>query len=407
MTSLERSLTALREERDLEEWAENPGNIIMKTANDTFDVVDVTMPDGSSSIHPVVIKGHPCLAPLPGGADLPDNIELPTRKEPVIVMIRHGKTEHNKLGLFTGWEDPPLAKEGVDEAKVAGKMLKKSGFEFDIVYTSWLSRAIETSWHVLDGLDATWLPIVKNWRLNERMYGDLTGKSKAMIARQYGDVQFMKWRRGYKIKPPAVNSFSPDYPGNDKRYRQFLKDVRYSVSETIVRTIGNRKWSPARKFPKTESLHCCMKRTIPYLTDVMLPKAVEGKQRVLIASSENAIRGMLMKLCDIPQEMISQLNIPNGVPMIYDVKSKCLKLLDDGTGEDPLEKHNFGPAAPYLFREREPEEVTDELCDLDALTEEAQKQLSQVYSTSLSATTSSSPWSQSLPKARLPESLWL
>jgi hypothetical protein len=170
MSSLERSLMVLREERDLEEWADKrKDGAITSSVNDTASVY-VTMPDGgSSSIHPVVIKGHPCLAPLPQGVELPD-IELPGRKEAVIVMIRHGKTDHNKLSLFTGWEDPPLASEGVEEAKLAGKMLKKSGFEFDIVYTSWLSRAIETSWHVLDGLDSTWLPIVKSWRLNERHY---------------------------------------------------------------------------------------------------------------------------------------------------------------------------------------------------------------------------------------------
>jgi len=220
-----------------------------------------------------------------------------------------------------------------------------------------------------------------------------------MIARQHGEVQFKRWRRGYKVRPPPVSSFSPDYPGNDKRYQKFLTDLRYSVSETVIRSIGNRRWTPSRKYPKTESLHCCMKRTIPFLVDVMLPKAVEEKKRVLIASSENAIRGMLMELCDIPEEMISQLSIPNGVPMIYDVKSKCLKLLDDGTGQDPLEKYDFGPAAPYLFREREPEEVVDELCDLDALSEEAQRQLSEIYLTSTKPAR--------LQEARLPESLWL
>jgi hypothetical protein len=219
-----------------------------------------------------------------------------------------------------------------------------------------------------------------------------------MIARQFGEVQFKLWRRGYKVKPPALNSFSPEYPGNDKRYQKYLKDLRYSVSETLIRSIGNRRWTPSRKFPKTESLFLCMKRTIPYLTEVILPKAVNENKRVLIASSENAIRGMLMKLCDIPEEMVSELSIPNGVPMIYDVKSRCLKLLDDGSGVDPLEKYNFGPAAPFLFREREPEEVEDELCDLEALSEEAHRKLSEVYS-SVKTTLPSEA-------TRLPESLW-
>jgi hypothetical protein len=171
MSSLERSLLVLREERDLEKWVDKRKNgDMISSVHDTAPVY-VTMPDGSSSsIHPVLVKGHPCLAPLPQGVELPSDIELPGRKGAVIVMIRHGKTDHNKLSLFTGWEDPPLAIEGVEEAKLAGKMLKNSGFEFDIVYTSWLSRAIETSWYVLDGLDSTWLPIVKSWRLNERHY---------------------------------------------------------------------------------------------------------------------------------------------------------------------------------------------------------------------------------------------
>jgi hypothetical protein len=140
-----------------------------------------------------------------------------------------------------------------------------------------------------------------------------------------------------------------------------------------------------------------MKRTIPYLTDVILPKAVDENKRVLIASSENAIRGILMKLCDIPEEMISELSIPNGVPMIYDVKSRCLKLLDDGSGVDPLKKYNFGPAAPYLFREREPDAVADEQCDLDALSEEAQLQLSEVFSKAKMRLPETTP---------LPESMW-
>ena len=114
----------------------------------------------------------------------------------MIVIIRHGKTSNNKLGLFTGWEDAPLADEGRDEARAAGKLLKQHGFEFDVVYTSWLSRAIETAWLVLDELDSLWLPIIKSWRLNERMYGELTGLSKKMVSQKHGQAQFMKWRRG-------------------------------------------------------------------------------------------------------------------------------------------------------------------------------------------------------------------
>ena len=149
-------------------------------------------------------------------------------------MIRHGKTENNKLGLFTGWDDVPLAADGVEEAKEAGKLLKLHGFEFDAVYTSWLSRAIETAWYVLDELDCLWLPIIKSWRLNERMYGDLTGLSKAMVKQRHGEKQFKAWRRGYAVNPPPVSSFSPQYPGNDPRYNKYLKDVRFSGKSAIV-----------------------------------------------------------------------------------------------------------------------------------------------------------------------------
>ncbi|EED90651.1 phosphoglycerate mutase, partial [Thalassiosira pseudonana CCMP1335] len=215
-----------------------------------------------------------------------------------IVMIRHGKTENNKLKLFTGWDDVGLAVEGVEEAKQAGKLLKLHGFEFDAVYTSWLSRAIETAWLVMDELDCLWLPIIKSWRLNERMYGDLTGLSKAMVQQRHGEKQFMAWRRGYAVKPPPVSSFSPQYPGNDMRYKKYLK---------------------GEQLPKSESLKDCMDRTIPYFTNQILPEAVLKGKRVLIASSENAIRGLLMHLCDIPEDKISGLEIPNGLPIIFDL----------------------------------------------------------------------------------------
>ena len=138
--------------------------------------------------------------------------------------------------------------------------------------------------------------------------------------------------------------------GNDMRYKKYLKDVRFSVSETLIRSIESNNFSLHRKLPKSESLKDCMDRTIPYFTEHIMPEAVSKGKRVLIASSENAIRGLLMHLCEIPEEHISGLEIPNGLPLIFDLNSKCLKLLDDGTGRDPLEVHNFGASASYLFR---------------------------------------------------------
>ena len=293
-----------------------------------------------------------------------------TSTGPVIVIIRHGKTEFNKLGLFTGWEDAPLAPEGREEAKNAGLLLKAHGIEFDIVYTSWLSRAIETAWLVLDELDSLWLPILKTWRLNERMYGALTGLSKKMIKQRHGEVQFNKWRRGYTNRPPPISSFSSDYPGNDERYVSYVKDIRASLSESIIRSLAHRKFEIHRKFPKTESLKDCMDRTIPYFRDVIVPGSIAKNKNVLIASSENAIRGLLMHLCEIPENRISEVEIPTGLPLVYDVKRKCIRLLDDGSDTDPLEKYNFGKGGKeLLFKSCE---ITDE--DMPILETEGRKE---------------------------------
>jgi len=271
-------------------------------------------------------------------------------KDPVVVFVRHGRTPHNQLGLFTGWEDPPLAPDGIEDARNAGRLLKMHGFEFDVVYTSWLTRAIETAWYCIDEMDACWLPMVKSWRLNERMYGALTGKSKQMIANEYGEDQLKKWRRGFKIQPPPVSSYSLSYPGNDYRRTKYVKDLRISLTETINRSLEAKRLQVHRKFPKTESLWDCMQRSIPFYTQRIVPEAVNKGKRVLITSHENAIRGILMHLCDIPEEAMNQLHLPNGLPLVYNVKRKCITLLDDGSGRDPTEVHDFGPAAQHLFR---------------------------------------------------------
>jgi 2,3-bisphosphoglycerate-dependent phosphoglycerate mutase len=220
--------------------------------------------------------------------------------------------------------------EGRRQAHNAGKLLKLHGIEFDIVYTSWLSRAIETAWAILDELDALWLPVVKSWRLNERMYGALTGMSKKGIAERYGEKQLKAWRRGYDIQPPPVNSFSINYPGNDDRYFKYVSDLRYSVVESVMRSLAKGKIEFHRKFPKTESLRDCMTRTIPFYTNVIVPDSIASGKRVLIASSENAIRGLLMHLCDIPRDRIHEIDIPNGLPLVFNLKTKCVQILDDG-----------------------------------------------------------------------------
>ncbi|CAJ1949642.1 unnamed protein product [Cylindrotheca closterium] len=272
-----------------------------------------------------------------------------TLEGPFIVLIRHGRTPHNQMELFTGWEDPPLAEEGVEDARNAGRLLKRHGFEFDVVYTSWLTRAIQTAYYTLEELDQLWLPMVKSWRLNERFYGDLTGKSKKMIANKYGEEQLKKWRRGYTIRPPPVSSYSLNYPGNDERRAKHFKDLRFSFRESMARSLEMKRLSFHRKFPKTESLKDCMDRSIPFYTKRIKGEAIRKGKRVLITSHENALRGILMHLCEIPEEAMNQLHLPNGLPLVYDVKRKCLYLLDNGSGKNPAESHDFGPAAKYLF----------------------------------------------------------
>lgn len=315
-----------------------------------------TTTGSSQSPYTVPLNTRPCVTSIPSEAVLYQERDVPIRRDSVIVIIRHGKTQHNKLGLFTGWEDAPLADEGVEEAKEAGRLLKLHGFEFDVVYTSWLSRALETALYVMDEMDSLWVPSVKTWRLNERMYGELTGLSKQMVKQIHGEKQFKAWRRGYDVRPPAVSSFSQHYPGNDPRYQNYLKDRRYSFRESVIRSIEKGTPVLQRKLPKTESLKDCMERTVPYFKERIAKEAVDQGKRVLISSSENAIRGLLMHLCEIPEEHITGLEIPNGLPLIFDVKSKCLKLLDDGTGRDPLEVYNFGKASEYLFRPCENED---------------------------------------------------
>jgi 2,3-bisphosphoglycerate-dependent phosphoglycerate mutase len=232
------------------------------------------------------------------------------------------------------------------------------GIEFDVVYTSWLSRAIETGWLVLNELDSLWLPIHKTWRLNERMYGALTGLSKKMIGQRHGQSQLKLWRRSYATRPPRTSSFAASYPGNDDRYCKYVKDIRYSVFESVIRSLAHGKVELHRKFPYTESLQDCMERTIPYLTNVIMPDSVSKGRKVLIASSENAIRGLLMHLLDIPTDVIHQVEIPTGLPLVFDLNSRCLKLLDDGT-EDLLSRYDFGAAPELLFRPCNAEVETD------------------------------------------------
>lgn len=366
MTTVEESLMLLKKEQEMEEWAAShrkhkhkleifrPRITKVEGISLGHEIDDCEFEESTHAVDP---NDRPVV---------PNVGQFNVDKDPVVVLVRHGTTPHNELALFTGWEDPPLSDQGVDDAIEAGKLLKRNGFEFDVVYTSWLGRAIETAWLILGELDQQWLPLIKSWRLNERHYGDLTGKSKKMIGNLYGQEQLKKWRRGFNIPPPKSSSYSFSYPGNDYRRAKYVKDLRISLTETICRSIEGRKFQIHRKFPKSESLKMCMDRSIPFYTQKIVPEAVAKGKRVLITSHENAIRGILMHLCEIPKDCMNDLHLPNGLPLIYNVRRKCISLLDDGTGRDPMEVHDFGSAAQYLFRPCEITEEDFERIDADA-----------------------------------------
>ena len=184
------------------------------------------------------------------------------------------------------------------------------------------------------------------------MYGGLTGLSKAAVRSAYGERRFRAWRRGYRTRPPAVDSFSRHYPGNDATYRQHARDVRFSARESLVRSLAAGRPQLHRKLPKTESLHDCMQRTVPYWNDVIAPRSVARGRSVLISSSENAIRGLLMHLLHIPESEISSIEIPTGLPLVFDMRHRCLRLL-----EGDFTDYNFGAGGDLLFT---PCEITDD-----------------------------------------------
>jgi 2,3-bisphosphoglycerate-dependent phosphoglycerate mutase len=171
-----------------------------------------------------------------------------------------------------------------------------------------------------------------------------------MISRVYGYEQFMKWRRGYDTRPPAISSFSQHYPGNDERYVKYVKDIPISWFETFIRSLANGRAEIHREFPKTESLKDCMERTIPYFKEVIVPQSLNEGKSVLVSSSENAIRGLLMHLCDIPTDQIHQVEIPTGLPMVFDWRVNRVRLLHDDEVQNPFMKYNFGTKPELLFK---------------------------------------------------------
>jgi len=213
-----------------------------------------------------------------------------------LVLLRHGESDWNRENRFTGWTDVDLSETGVAEAHEAARLLAADGFQFDVAYTSVLRRAIRTLWLVLDDLDLMWLPVEGSWRLNERHYGALQGLNKAETAREYGDEQVRLWRRSYDVPPPALDPSDDRFPGRDRRYAGL----------------------PDADLPRSESLKDTVARFLPYWNEAIAP-AVRSGRRVLIAAHGNSLRALVKYLDDVSDEAIVGLNIPTGVPLVYEL----------------------------------------------------------------------------------------
>ncbi|MEF7614791.1 2,3-diphosphoglycerate-dependent phosphoglycerate mutase [Aquincola sp. MAHUQ-54] len=213
-----------------------------------------------------------------------------------LVLIRHGESTWNLENRFTGWTDVPLTATGVAQAQQAGALLKEAGYEFDVAYTSVLQRAIWTLWHCLDKMERTWLPVVKDWRLNERHYGGLQGLNKAETAKQYGDEQVLVWRRSYDTPPPPLAADDPRSERGDLRYRELQPG----------------------QVPLTECLKDTVARVLPLWHETLAP-AIQRGERLVIAAHGNSIRALVKYLDGISDDDIVGLNIPNGIPLVYEL----------------------------------------------------------------------------------------
>ena len=213
-----------------------------------------------------------------------------------LVLLRHGESEWNKQNRFTGWTDVDLSIQGVIEAEKAGILLNEENYTFDIAYTSVLKRGIRSLWIVLDKMDLMWIPVFKSWRLNERHYGALQGRYKSKLAAEVGEEQVLIWRRSYDTPPPALKTSDPKYPGSDKRY----KDLE------------------SKDIPLTECLKDTVERFLPYWHETIAPTIRSGKN-VLISAHGNSLRALVKYLDNLSEDEIVKLNIPTGIPLIYEL----------------------------------------------------------------------------------------
>ncbi|MCE5260812.1 MAG: 2,3-diphosphoglycerate-dependent phosphoglycerate mutase [Euryarchaeota archaeon] len=213
-----------------------------------------------------------------------------------VVLLRHGESVWNKENRFTGWTDVGLSERGVEEAHEAARLLKEGGFEFDVAFTSVLKRAIKTLDIVLEDMDQCWLPVHKSWRLNEKHYGALQGLNKSEMAKRYGEEQVLLWRRAYDVRPPALDPDDPRHPRHDRRYADL----------------------PPEAVPATECLKDTVARFVPYWEGSIVPELRRGR-RAIISAHGNSLRALVKYLDGIPDEEIVSLNIPTGVPLVYEL----------------------------------------------------------------------------------------
>lgn len=227
-----------------------------------------------------------------------------------LVLVRHGESVWNKENRFTGWKDVDLTELGEEQAKNAGNLLKEEGFSFDLAYTSVLKRAIRTLNFVLDGIDQAWLPVIKDWRWNERHYGALQGLNKAETAKEYGDEQVLIWRRSYNTPPPSLEKTDERYPGKDPRYSNLSED----------------------QIPLTESLELTVERIKPLLENDLFPRLKRG-EKIIIAAHGNSIRAFKKLIENMSEEEILKVNIPTGVPLVYELEDDLTYIRDYYLGD--------------------------------------------------------------------------
>jgi 2,3-bisphosphoglycerate-dependent phosphoglycerate mutase len=227
-----------------------------------------------------------------------------------LVLLRHGESVWNRENRFTGWTDVDLSEAGREEALAAGRLLKREGYVFDVAYTSVLKRAIRTCWMALDELDLLWIPVVRDWRLNERHYGALQGLDKAETAAKHGEAQLKIWRRSYDIPPPPLSPDDERYPGRDPRYAS-LRPEQVPVSESLKDTVA---------------------RFLPAWNDVIAPAILSG-QRVLIAAHGNSLRALVKYLDGISDQDIVELNIPTGIPLLYELDDELRPMRHEYLGD--------------------------------------------------------------------------